>query len=635
MKKSNLLIIGLIAMGIYGFSATEVKASYCDDFTLETAYKQTYCELHTDNNKKADKKVIQIVADQFDLKPDLVEAILDDTACVTVGEVKTDEAQETGERKVIEACQGKDNSNNINEVLFIENYLSEVKNTYEKEKAMYLKSKAIEMKFKASEDYWDGKLVGENNIPFDLSVDLNLIDIVLFGSKATWKNDVFQFPNKEEEGDENDIEDDLPSTELEEGTPIDDELETGGAELTGDGSGLPAGCVPLDDPDADPGAQADLFCGNNVIDVLMGEQCDDGNKENGDGCNDSCQEEALGSTDICKDPEAITFKDPVKPGEVSETPLCPEGSTVSKFPEINGLGAEGPNEVVQSNQYPGPSLGGTLKQFPESQRPACPDGYSEYKVNGENGGVSAEGNETIGINIAGTQFDAPKCIPNQFCADLDAEGENPLNKARDFLFGEGWIDDENRADLALSVTALFCVDVIKNNRPLSPYNINEGCIDCHVRAINDSLAKTLEGSPTPKENTMSAFAISSRFGPNMSFNLNTGTKIVAQKNRKNSTQESEKKDQEKTNLESKVETPEEPTFNETLDTQSRIIAEKNEHNKKLALQISANGARNDLEFNARVAPLLRQMERIFTNIQGKYNGMNEIKFNELNACVIQ
>lgn len=625
MKKSIYFIIGLMALGFHGFGMSKAHASYCDKFTLETTYKQAYCDLRTDNNKKADKKVINIVADQYNLKEDLVEAILDDTACVKVQELE--DSQNIGVKKVIEACNDEAvASRDINESLFIQNYINEVKNSYEKEKAMYLKSKALQMKFEASEEYWDGKALGPNGVPFDLSTDLNLIDIVLFGTRATWNNDVFQFPDKEDGDDSEKVESELPTTELEEGTPVDEDLETGGADITSD-TGLPEGCVPLDDPNADPGAKADLFCGNNIIDVLMGEQCDDGNKENGDGCNQYCQEEDLGSNEICKDPEAITFKDPVKPDGESETPVCPEGSTISKFPEISGIGADSPSPVTQNPQYPGPTLGGTLKQFPESQRPVCPEGYSEFKTNGENGGVSAEGNETLGINVAGNQFDIPKCIPNQFCADLDA--------ARDHLFGEGWEGDEAKSRSALSINALFCVNVLRENRPLSPYNPNEGCIDCHIRGINDSLAKTLEGNPTPKENTMSAFAISSRFGPNMSFNLNTGTKIVAQKNRKQSVQESKQKDTNSTKQKDETETPEDLSFEDRQKRQNQIIEERNRHNEELKIQTSINGSRSDIQLSARVTPLLRQMESIFESMHGKYNGLSELNFSNIQQCVIQ
>ena len=39
--------------------------------------------------------------------------------------------------------------------------------------------KSLEFKFKASEQYWDGKLDSLSGPPFDLIVDLNLIEIVL------------------------------------------------------------------------------------------------------------------------------------------------------------------------------------------------------------------------------------------------------------------------------------------------------------------------------------------------------------------------------------------------------------------------------------------------------------------------
>ena len=45
--------------------------------------------------------------------------------------------------------------------------------------------------------------------------------------------------------------------------------------------------VDLDDVLDNAAATVDLVCGNAV--VTVGEQCDDGNLENGDGCNAKCQ----------------------------------------------------------------------------------------------------------------------------------------------------------------------------------------------------------------------------------------------------------------------------------------------------------------------------------------------------------
>jgi len=56
--------------------------------------------------------------------------------------------------------------------------------------------------------------------------------------------------------------------------------------------GIDNDCNGLTDG-ADPDCASGAFCGDGVLDTDAGEQCDDGNNENGDGCSLECQIETV------------------------------------------------------------------------------------------------------------------------------------------------------------------------------------------------------------------------------------------------------------------------------------------------------------------------------------------------------
>lgn len=644
--------------------------SYCDPSDLNTQYKSVYCSMHVDNNKKADDEVVKIVAKQFDLDEAVVEGILSGTVCDTLAVLLSVKSLQTipddqlpQKLKELEELKVPENIKNaclperltVDQQLLAQNVLIDVKNTYQKEKAMLLNSMALKYKFEAAESYWSGKVgivdMAQGNAPFDLIVDLNLIEIVLFGSKAQWMNDVFSFPDQDdEEGDDEDVPVDI-TPEEEEGEGEGDGILDGDGGISQDETkgDIPPDCVPPDHPDADPDAGGDdsnLLCGDGNLDVLLGEQCDDGNKKSGDGCNQYCQTEAAGSSDICADPEAVTFKEPGEDGngDGDGDNECPDGY-VPRIPDVSGEGAGDAPEVAQHDGYPGPFIGGTLKQFGESPRPACPQGYSEWETKG--GGLSAEGDETFGINIAGKQYDVPRCLPTEFCADPDAVRTFLAATALPFPIGpvvaSEWqsLDEDHPVRQSLeAIEAIFCVNVIKNNRPLSPYSMIEGCVDCHITAMVDALEQALQTNVSPLENTTSSFGISSKFGPNFSFNLMTATKKklkfkntgTASASIQTASREFDEVDKENSPKDLTIPTPETPA--EKIAKKEALKQKRLDATRDAAEQYNwSSGAISDIEMGMRVIPLLNQMQSSFENIQAKYEGIiSATALNEKKVC---
>ena len=485
----------------------------------------------------------QVGYDEVDNPADFVKMIVTHGDCDTVFRFLSEENMDIDElpEDIKLACT---TGAAVGEITMWSTIRDKVMTAYNKEKILYQTKKKLEYEFKASEQYWDGVAPEVGRATFDLMVDLNLIEIVLFGKEAEWvdPNDVFKFPTDEDKDEESDDAETggLPSPEEEEGQITEEEPEEEG--VTGEQTeteGEEPICVPADDPNADTGDNAGEKpkenCGNGILEELLGEQCDDGNNKSGDGCSQYCMKEETGSSLMCQDPEAVTFgagttgsgvtgitgDGEAENGGTEEEPDCPPGQLPKKDVDISGPPpSDIPDEYPQSENYPGPDIGGTMKEFPESKKPNCPEGYSPYLAQEGGWGASAGGSgETVGIDIAGQTFET-KCIPTEFCASFD--------DVRSELFGSDWQEDEEKSKAAAAIEALFCVELIKGNRPESPYQTNDGCIDCHLAAITDALSKALETNVTPMQNTTAGFSLATRWGPNFSFNLTTAVKSKIQ-----------------------------------------------------------------------------------------------------------
>jgi cysteine-rich repeat protein len=640
MKKTKLFIIGTLITLAIGVSPQHTKATLCGPGDRDM-YQKIYCDMDLYDNKDRDEDLIEILADQYKLDEEMIEMILSDTVCSAAKELGTADREQLPEL-IQTSCLSTDQTSS--ELLEALQVFKDIKNSYAKENAIKLNQESLEKKFEASEIYWDGELI---NSRFDLILDLNLIEYVLFGSGAEWLNDVYRFPAEGGGGEDDEVLlDDLLGDE---DSPDDSDSPsdggTAGESTDENEDGIPDDCVPADDPDADTGGPGSDFvnelCGNGVLDVLMGEQCDDGNLTAGDGCSQYCQPEANGAgndgTDLqCIDPEAVTFRTP-EDGSSSDSgstdgsgttngtdtsggSTCPPG-TFPRRSDGTGGAAEttGTGEVTQSLQYPGPFIGGTMRQFPESHRPPCGPGESELTA------------ESPGMEwLAG---DGSVCIATEFlCA-------NP-NDARDFLFGSGWADDPVKREAALAIEATFCVNITRENRPLSPYSQYEGCIDCHITAMADALEEALTTNVTPLENTTSAFGISSKFGPSFSFNLSTDVKRKPKFQESDTAKDAIKEANLATEVSRSQNNP--PLSNLTgLKTPVEIMtadanieaAAINGMKEDSRLLMVSSDAVSDQESYNRIKPLLIQMKDSFDSIQSKWYGMvQSTNFDELEEC---
>lgn len=605
-------------------------ADICNANNINTQYKAIYCDIQQDDSEDFDDDLIEILANQFGLSEDTIKEILGGTICDSFNKLTKDE-QVKMPQAIQDACLPSGKS--TEQVLGGWSVFSDIKNTYEKEKVIQQSSKALTYKFKVSEQYWDGQIGPGPDAPFDLIVDLNLIEIVLFGSKATWMSDVFTFPTDEEDegnGGETPLDELLPEDTPSEETTTPEDTGDPGLTVTEEGGGeaLPPDCVLPDDPEADngngPGSDYENpLCGNGTIELLLAEQCDDGNTDSGDGCNQYCQTEATGSNDQCIDPDAVTFKKPEdKKGSGSSQTggagstdgnasgnqngsECPEGTVPRIGSGISGQEAGPPKEIPQNPEYPGPFLGGTLKQFPESNRPLCGPGESPVQI-------TIAGETKMATNDDGSA----KCIRTEFCKDF--------KEAQDFLFGDGWEDDDTLVNIAPSIEALFCVNIIKENRPLSPYNLNEGCVDCHIIAMVDALEKALQTNVTPLKNTTNAFGISSPYGPNFSFNLNTATKTKLKFNNTGTAANAIKKAEESYAEIRKKSSPVKFTDSPLANLKNSAIQDqKNTEDilENIRLSGLSNAVISDQEVGGRIRPLLEQMKESFSRIQSTYEAI--------------
>ena len=583
MKILKRFINGVLLILIL-LTPTGTRADVCNPNEIDSQYKRIYCGMKLYENEEADEKLIEVLATQFKYDEEIVRAILSNQICPLLKEMAQSdkEALEDVPEPIRVTCLSK--TVGATEKLAGWDIFAEVKQAYEREKLIHQQSSRLEFKFKASEQYWDGELAGA---PFDLIVDLNLIEIVLFGSRAEWYNDVFFFPVEDDEK-----KDDLPpllpgqfpdeAKDEKEGTE-----EESGKDGEEEGAVLAEDCVPPDHPDA----QSDLFA-----------------------------EGGSGQDLMCMDPEAVYFKQPGSDNaSASEDSGCPAGTVPKKKSTEDER--QRPSDVGQPLAYPGPYIGGTLKKYPASNRPLCGPGTSPVMI-------TIAGKEHIAEDDDGN----PICLPTEFCADFDA--------ARDYIFGDDWEDDDALVNIAPAIEALFCVNVTTHNRPPTPYARNEGCIDCHIRAMVDALEETLAGNVTPLANSTSAFAISSRWGPNYSFNLSTAFKGKVRFKESNLAQtavsrtERSLKEAEENAINPEFTIPKSGAPLETIRKDQEELQEEEAKIKEAYKDyVLTSGTISDQEVGGRVKTLLAQMNNSFIHIQDKWSGLaTSLSFDDKKEC---
>lgn len=632
---------------------------YCDEAKNST-YRDIYCDIGWSGNEDKEKELYKIVMEKMaygDLGYEFIQVILESGKCSDITTCITEKGIEFAKlpidlQDLVIACDESFDLINSNNAW--KKVKDKVKTAYNNAKVTEQTKTKLEYEFKASEKFWDGKVFEVERASFDLIVDLNLIDIVLFGSRATWVDDVFAFPNRDEDEGGNDNANNTGGTgnnqtdnQTSDEQPTTDTEDSVTGEQT-DNEGITVECVSPDDPNADlgdtPGTPPNPNCGNGTLDVLFGEQCDDGNNISGDGCSQYCLlEENGGSLDgeagICIDEEAVTFLSPSESGSTSggvvigtgddtngnTTSVCPPGTVPSKNISITGPALTGPSDgsgVAQSPNYPGPFIGGTLKQFPPSNRPRCPFGYSELTTMGaasnstSSASGTASGSQTFGINVAGKQYDIPVCIPTELCASFD--------DIRSVVFGDDWKEDEERSKAAYAIEALFCVNLTTNNRPESPYAQDEGCIDCHIRAIVDSLSEALDTNVAPMKNTTAGFAISASGGPNLSLNLSTAVqqklKLASRDTRSGIQKIEEYIDGVKAK---EAKEPAMTSFESAQDKAQYALSKQKKDNEAMIEAMKSyrdtNNSINDQGMFTSIKPLLIQMLQSFQGMQANYD----------------
>ena len=594
-------------------------------------YREVYCDLAGSNFEDFDDDTTKVVADQFDMDKDLVESILlHDLSKKKVEEyLKANDKQKDSLPKEVRDFVYSSDDVGVNIKIWAD-YKNNMQIAYDKEIAASRLKKNMKYKLKASERFYNGSL---SDTPFDIIVDLNLIEIILFGQIAEWTDDVYKFPSDDDK-DEDDPEGTVDVESLEEDDAVPRSGDDGGMDT---GKEIEEGdqeCIP-DDEGGNIGGNPPESCGNGTYEQLLGEECDDKNNISGDGCSQYCKnEDGIGkeSSDgdalICRDPEAITFKifdskassgdpdDSSDDDSVSDED-CPPGTHPKEKYLAETEGADGPIGIEQSPKYPGENKGGVLKNFPESNKPACPDGYSEIKP-----------------AVVGKNPEEPVCIRTELCSNFEA--------VREALYGEDYKEDEVKLKKANSIEAFFCVELKFENRPLSPYSKNDGCIDCHIAAMSDSLEKLLSKSISPKENTQGSFALSSHWGPTFSFDLTTLVKSKLAKPRPEK-EVGKEIDDNVSNGKAKTETEEARKLNTTKDEQTAqqeseaIIKSRDEIKARFVSGLEnykvASDASGDQIMRNKVLPLISQMKTSFNNLNVKYNNLTTtLKFLDKKEC---
>ncbi len=689
MKKLFLTIIGVVAIGIgfnpmitYAFDEPdnceltkyedtfhckkEKLHSYCStaaslnrildasDFFLPSdfnLYEKAYCNPAMDSDDEIFETIVtQFAAEDPSWDEDLVMHVLFDMSTTSIEQylenVYGDKNATDKLPEIVSYAFFKSNNFTLQNQIY-----RRVKTAYDREKIIYQSKESLKQQFKHKEIWTNGTLTDS---PFDLIVDLNLIEIIMFGSGAQWMDDVYSFASDSDDGgwggegvaeaEEMPVDDvGTQDPASQEDKPVDDaeaEEEPEDYECIPDeeyedlfGEGTEDDGVS--GSDSEPG-EVPEGCGNRTLNT--GEECDDGNNEAGDGCSEACRLES-GNSLSCRDPDAVTFKQLSSDGDgeddgsssgdsdstgrddnAGDIPItCPEGST-----PVRSDALDREKEVPQSPNYPGPFIGGVLKNFPPSTKPACRQGESEFSV-------------TIGDEVK------MKCIPTKLCADPE--------DFRKFLFGDNYEENATTKKMAEAIEAVICVDFFTYMRPESPYPLNEGCIDCHILAMNDFMEKMLEKNIAPLVNNMVDWGLSSRWGPKFTFDLTTS---VQAKLKIPEGRYKDKSPGEEAEAYVKQQVQDNRKVLDTLDEQEKVGATP--IMDKPAIEILQERLRRDAEaeegiyralknyqlvtdaevdqqFHGEVPSLLIQMLESFKRLQDKYVGLSlATEFHQKEKC---
>lgn len=474
-----------------------------------STYRDSYCKL-TESSAAgwSDEKISEIVAEQmqYDDSTELVRIALDtDMSCFEIHKFAKEQWEGGNKAEFMEgtpydfqkACPGNvqyATASCVGIFCSIINVpteparkyiLNKLQQAYQNEKLLQQMKQDLQRDFKESEKFWNGSLgtqAGEG--PFDLIVDLNLIEKMLFGDGAEWlsADNVFMYSGGDggdsggsEDSDDPETEDIEDIEEVEGGPGVDpsgDEIDIEGRE---EGATSQPECTPIypNDPrnsdnsydGESEGTDADPF------EELFG--------------NDPLEEEVGGNQ--CIDPEMIIFTEPPNFGseendgedgssydggyeEENEggemTEACPPGTR-----PVIGQYIDGPTgddvDIPQAPEYPGPNIGGTLKKLPESSAPKCGPNESTLKETFEDGHATdinwnfqkfKTGNEdwdSFIDSFEGGMNDAATLELNELKVEGDDTGWNEfLDDAKE------WVDEM----LNMCIPTEFCAtpDMIRN-----------------------------------------------------------------------------------------------------------------------------------------------------------------------------
>jgi cysteine-rich repeat protein len=249
----------------------------------------------------------------------------------------------------------------------------------------------------------------------------------------------------------------------------------GGGGGTNGGGGSGPGIISTQAPPRDAGPPATgKACGNSVIDINQGENCDDGNTDSGDGCNRICQTEANWN---CPTP-GQKCENLAKCGNsiLTSDEVCDDGNTVS------GDGCSADCKTVEPGwqcRVPGkpcnPSCGDGVVTAGE----ICDDGNT---VSGD--GCSATCKLEIGYKCTGSSGQKSVCSAT-VCGDGKTEGAEGCDDGNTVPFDGCSEDCQIEPDCSHPPCTSKCGDGIV---------LNEACDDGN-QANGDGCSKTCQVEP--------------------------------------------------------------------------------------------------------------------------------------------